>query len=114
MAVASSVVCGHNAIMPCTLGCLALLFPRVVLVLIWFFGNNYLQSVYQTLLWPLVGFLFMPLTTLAYAWAWHLGGGSVRDVGYIIIAVAAIIDLASLGGGASHKEVQKYYIVQKR
>ena len=54
--------------MPCLAGCLALVLPRVTLVLVWLF-TNYLQEAYQTWLWPLLGFFLLPLTTLAYAWA---------------------------------------------
>lgn len=95
--------------MPCLLGCLALAFPRLVLVLVFLFGNNYLQSAYQTTIWPVLGFFFAPLTTLAYAWAWHTGGGSVSGIGLVAVVVAVLIDLGMLGGGASSKKVRKMY-----
>src|SRR4051812_5465720 len=47
--------------MPCLLGCLALSMPRLVLFLVWLF-TGYLDSVYTTKFWLLLGFLFMPLT----------------------------------------------------
>lgn len=59
--------------MPCLVLILALFIPRVTLVLIWLF-SNYLGRAYQTVLWPLLGFFFMPLTTLAYAWAMNANG----------------------------------------
>jgi hypothetical protein len=52
--------------MPCLLLILLLAFPRLALVLLFLF-SNYLQRAYHGLLLPLVGFLFLPLTTLAYA-----------------------------------------------
>lgn len=81
----------------CLVGCTALFMPRVILVLAWLF-TNYL-SAYQTFLWPLLGFFFMPLTTLAYAWAWHQGEGAVSGFGVAVCVVAAMIDLGCFGAG---------------
>jgi hypothetical protein len=96
--------------MPCFVGCLALLFPRIALILVWLLGGNYLGAAYQTTLWPVLGFIFMPLTTLAYAWAWHIGGGSISGLGLVVVVVAVLIDLGTLGGGASHKKVRTIYV----
>lgn len=89
--------------MPCLLGCLALLFPRVVIVLVWLF-SDWLEAAYSSvsILWPIIGFFLMPLTVLAYALAWHMGSGSITPVGIVIIVIAALIDLGTLGGGAHH------------
>ncbi|MFG0331100.1 MAG: hypothetical protein ACF8PN_14510 [Phycisphaerales bacterium] len=86
--------------MPCLLGCLALFTPRIVIVLVVIF-SDYLGDAYQTTIWPLLGFIFMPLTTLAYAWAWHSGGGSVTGIGLVVVVLAVLFDLGLLGGGAS-------------
>jgi hypothetical protein len=84
--------------MPCLFGCLALFFPRVAIILIWLF-SDYLGRAYETLLWPLLGFLFLPLTTLAYAWAVNTNG-TVTGVYLVVVVVAVLIDLGWLGGGA--------------
>lgn len=83
--------------MPCLLVLLALFLPRVVLVLV-FLLSDYLGRAYDTLLWPLLGFFFMPLTTLAYAWAIN-SHGSVDGLYLVIVVLAVLIDLGSLGGG---------------
>ena len=88
--------------MPCLVGCLSLFMPRLALVLVWLFGN-YLGEAYETFLWPLLGFIFMPLTTLAYAWAWHYGNGSVNGLGLVIVVLAVLIDLGLLGTGESSR-----------
>lgn len=88
--------------MPCLLALLALLTPRVVLVLVWLF-SDYLSRAYDGVLWPLLGFFFMPLTTLAYAWAVN-SNGSVTGMYFVAVLVAALIDLGTVGGsGASGK-----------
>ena len=95
---------------PCLLGCLALSTPRLVLVLVWLL-SEYLQAVYRTWLWPLLGFVFLPLTTLAYAFAMHFGGGEWTPIGLGAVVTAVLVDLGLFrtgtrrrgkdGGGAS-------------
>jgi len=84
--------------MPCLLAAFAYFFPRVVLVLVWLFGNGYLGRAYQTVIWPLLGFVFMPLTTLAYAFAIN-SNGSVSGFYAFLMVVAALIDLGTHGAG---------------
>ena len=101
--------------MPCAIGCLAMFFPRLAIILIYLFGNNWLQSAYQSsgILWPVLGFFFMPLTVLAYALAWHMGGGRVDGFGIVLIILAVLIDLGILGGNASHPRVRKVIYVKR-
>ncbi|MHC4470182.1 MAG: hypothetical protein ACYS99_04395 [Planctomycetota bacterium] len=90
--------------MPCLVGCLALVAPRVALVLVWLFGD-YLERVYETAIWPILGFLFMPVTTLAYAWAWHIEPqGYVKGVGLVVVVIAVLMDLGIIGGNARGKK----------
>lgn len=86
--------------MPCLIGCLALLAPRVAIVLVAIF-SQYLHQAYQNILWPVLGFFFAPMTTLAYAWAWHHGNGSIHGLGLVIVVLAVLADLGLLGGGTS-------------
>ncbi len=83
--------------MPCILTIIALAFPRVVLFLV-FLLSNYLGRAYQTVLWPLLGFFFMPLTTLAYAWAIN-SAGSVEGIYLVAVVLAVLIDLGLIGSG---------------
>ena len=83
--------------MPCLLGLGALFFPRVILVLIWIF-SDYL-NIFSSITWPILGLIFLPLTTLAYAWAYHSGDGSITAVGIVAIVIAVLIDLGMLAGG---------------
>jgi hypothetical protein len=93
---------------PCFLGCLALAFPRLALALVWLFGGNYLSRAYGSWLWPLLGFFFLPLTTLAFAFAYNaLGNASgVSPFGWLLTGLALLADLGLLGGG--HKQWRRY------
>ena len=72
--------------MPCLLFLLVLAFPRIVLVAL-FFLSNYLDRAYHGLLIPLLGFIFLPLTTLAYAWMLN-SGRPTEGINLLILLVA--------------------------
>lgn len=93
--------------MPCFVGCLALAMPRFAIVLVVIF-SDYIGRAYQTMLWPLLGFVFMPLTTLAYAWAIN-SRGSVQGVYLVFVVVAVLIDLGLIGGSASRRSQVRDY-----
>lgn len=73
--------------------------PRLVLFLIWLF-STYLQRAYETTIWPVLGFLFLPLTTLAYAWSVNTYG-SVKELGLVVVVLAVLFDLGLIGGGGA-------------
>ena len=85
--------------MPFVIGCLALSAPRFAILLVVFF-SNYIGRAYETTLWPFLGFLFMPLTTLAYAWAGK-SRGPVVGFHLVVVVVAVLIDLGVVGGSAA-------------
>jgi len=87
--------------MPCLVFLVVLAFPRVVLVLMFLF-SNYLERAYHGLIVPLLGFLFLPLTTLSYAWM-HNTHRPMEGINLIVLVVAVIIDLGGLGGGEYHR-----------
>lgn len=83
--------------MPCLIVLLAAFFPRLAIVLIWLF-SDWLDSAYDTAIWPILGFIFMPFTTLAYALAIN-AHGSVQGLYLVIVVIAVLLDLSSVGGG---------------
>jgi hypothetical protein len=87
--------------MPCLIGCLALSAPRVAIAIVVFF-SDYIGRAYETNFWPFLGFLFMPLTTLAYAWAIN-SHGSVEGMHLVVVVVAVLIDLGLVGGSAAKR-----------
>jgi len=72
-------------------------FPRIALVLI-FLMSNYLERAYHGLLIPLLGFIFLPITTIVYAWLMN-NGYSISGVNALILIVAVLLDAGSHGAG---------------
>ena len=87
--------------MPCLLVLLILAFPRLVLVVM-YFTSTYLQRAYHDLIIPLLGFFFLPLTTIVYAWTVN-SHHRTEGIYLVYLVVAVIIDLGGLGGGESHR-----------
>ncbi|MGA3186060.1 MAG: hypothetical protein ABSF22_03035 [Bryobacteraceae bacterium] len=91
--------------MPCLLLLLTLAFPRVVMVVM-FFLSDYLQRAYSAavgktnaLIAIIIGFIFLPLTTIVYAWIVN-SHQTVQGVYLVAIIVSVLIDLGLLGHGA--------------
>jgi hypothetical protein len=87
--------------MPCLLVVLIVVFPRIMLVLM-FLLSNYLQRAYHGLILPLLGFVFLPLTTLVYAWMVNTRQ-PLQGINLLILLVAIVVDLGGLGGGEYHR-----------
>jgi hypothetical protein len=84
--------------MGCLLGLFAGIFPRIALVAVWVFTND-VDRAYDTFVIPLLGLIFLPLTTLVYALLWSPIGG-VEDFEWVWVGLAFLVDLAGVGGGA--------------
>lgn len=87
--------------MPCLLLLLILAFPRVILVLLFLMGN-YLERAYHGLLIPVLGFLFLPITTLTYAWMVN-SHRPLEGANLLVLIIAVVIDAGGLGGGEWHR-----------
>ena len=88
--------------MPCFVGCIAVAFPRVACFLVWFFGGSYFTRAFGSWLWPFLGFLFLPLTTLAFAFGMNTLGapGEMEPMGWLLVLIALASDLGLWRGGA--------------
>jgi hypothetical protein len=84
--------------MGCLLAIFAGFFPRIALVCLWVFTND-VDRAYDSFIVPLLGLIFLPLTTLVYALAWSPGGG-VEGIEWLWVALALVLDLSAYGGGA--------------
>jgi len=71
-------------------------------LLLLFFLTNYLERAYHGVILPLVGFIFLPLTTLAYAWMVNTHQPTA-GINLVILVIAVIIDVGGLGGGEYHR-----------
>ncbi|MEO6710883.1 MAG: hypothetical protein ABIP42_14990 [Planctomycetota bacterium] len=89
--------------MPLILGCFALAMPRVMLILVWIF-STLLQDNYHSKLWPILGLIFAPLTTLAMAYARQQSGGTPSGIWLALVIVAVLLDLGLLRSSRKKKK----------
>jgi len=87
--------------MPCCLIIAVLAFPRLALVCMFLF-SHYLQRAYHGLILPILGFIFLPLTTITYAWLINTHR-PIEGLNLLILIAAVLIDAGGIGGGAFQK-----------
>lgn len=74
--------------MPCLVTIAGFFFPRVVMVVLLVFTTWFSRG-FATWYWPLLGFLFMPYTTLAYLVSMIYNGNQLSG-GYIVLVVIGV------------------------
>lgn len=79
--------------MPCLLVLFALITPRLVVALLWFF-SRWFTGMFPSLLWPVLGFIFLPTTLLWYSAVQHWWGGHWSLWPVVGIVIALMIDLS--------------------
>lgn len=87
--------------MPCLVASIAFFFPRLAMILLVIF-SDYIGRAYDTLLWPILGFIFAPYTALAYAFTINQHG-AVEGWYIGLIVLGAFMDLSATGGGSAAK-----------
>ena len=89
--------------MPCLLVVLALATPRLVIAVLWFF-TNWFRGMFDTALWPILGFVFLPTTLLWFSAVqrWFDGQWTLWPIVGLVIAL--MIDVSPAGGKRRQKK----------
>ncbi|MBZ5609514.1 MAG: hypothetical protein LAP38_14730 [Acidobacteriia bacterium] len=83
--------------MACLTLILVLLFPRLALALLFWFTTYLSRAFHGDLLTLILGFVFLPLTTLLYAWM--VNNHVPREgLNLLFLLIAALLDLGLVGG----------------
>jgi hypothetical protein len=77
--------------------------PRFALALWWIFGDK-VDRAFDTWVWPLLGLIFAPWTTLAYVLMWSPGG--VRGWEWLVVALGILADIATYTSRSASQRVQ--------
>ncbi|HEY7199666.1 MAG TPA: hypothetical protein VIC57_05620 [Candidatus Dormibacteraeota bacterium] len=70
--------------------------PRAAILVWWLLQPLRWQAAFDTYIWPVLGFLLLPWTTLAYV---VVAPGGVFGAEWLLIVLAFLVDLASYAGG---------------
>jgi hypothetical protein len=85
--------------MPCVAVLLAIISPRLALVVVAIF-SDILSRAFDSWLLPLIGFFILPWATLAYGVMWDIGTHKVSGFEWFVVGLAFLVDLGSYGGTA--------------
>ena len=75
---------------------LLLLGPRAILLIWWIVNPVMWAAAFSTFIWPLLGFLFLPWTTLMYVLVYPAG---INGFDYVWLGFGIAFDLFSWAGG---------------
>jgi hypothetical protein len=76
----------------CLFAILAGLFPRVAFAIYWIARPNAVSAVFGDMfLWPLLGLIFLPFTTLIYTILWLPNGLTGFD--WVWVGIAFVLDI---------------------
>jgi len=81
----------------CLVWILAAVWPRVTLAVIWLFANDIPRAAFKGQVWPVVGFIFLPATTLAYEICKARLGGIDSPLCLTLLGLAFLHDLGHFG-----------------
>jgi hypothetical protein len=82
--------------MPCLLTLIALITPRLVIVVLWLFTGWF--AVVPGGIWILLGFIFLPTTLLWYSAVKHWFGGEWSFIPLAGIVISLAIDVSPASG----------------
>jgi hypothetical protein len=79
--------------MPVILAIGALLAPRIAIVLLWLL-TDWFDGLFTALLWPILGFIFLPTSLLWYTVVQHWFGGVWSTWPIVGLIIALLIDVS--------------------
>lgn len=82
------------------MGCLLALLARVGLLIVWLQTSLVTRAFHDNWLVPLLGIIFLPISTLAYAVVFAIAGG-VTGWAWFWVVLGLLFDLGTHGSGAS-------------
>jgi hypothetical protein len=91
--------------MCCFVSAILFVGPRLGILVWWIANPVYINRVFQTWIWPLLGFIFLPWSTLAYL---AIAPGGVIGFDWIIFGLGVFADMASYFGGYYNRKSVPY------
>ena len=85
--------------MPCLFALFAAFAPRVALFFESLLRPSLVTRAFDSFIVPLLGFIFLPFTTLIYVLVWTPGVG-VTGWGWLWVVLGVLLDVGSYGGSA--------------
>jgi hypothetical protein len=78
----------------CVFALFAACFPRLALLFVWLFTNRVTIAFHNTIIWPLLGIIFLPFTTLMYVLVYNPVYG-LYGWGWFWVILGFLLDLGA-------------------
>lgn len=88
--------------MGCLFALMAAAFPRIMLGLYWIARPERMDAIFTSVVWPVLGIVFLPFTTLMYVLLYTPGRG-VTGGDWAWISLAALIDVMHWAASANQR-----------
>jgi hypothetical protein len=88
--------------MPCLLAMMAAFFPRLALLVVWLARPTLVSAAFNTFIIPLLGFIFLPFTTLFYVLLYRPGVG-LYPIDWLWLGLAFLLDLSHWFGAYTQR-----------
>jgi hypothetical protein len=88
--------------MGCLFAVMAGVFPRLGLFIFWVARPERFDAAFSTVVWPVLGIIFLPFATLMYA-ILYLPGRGVTSWDWWWVGFAALFDLAHLAASSGQR-----------
>ena len=94
--------------MCCVVAALFALGPRAAILFWWLIEPVRWGAAFETFIWPFLGFIFLPWTTLMYIIAWSpvVGINGFWDV--LLIVIGVLLDIASYAAKPAYDRRRAY------
>ena len=89
----------------CLVALVALVSPRFAIFLLWLFDRDRMSAAFDSFWVPLLGFFFLPWTTLAWAVCYAPVRG-VTGFGWFVVVFAFVVDVMTWAGGHRARKAQ--------
>jgi len=83
--------------MGCVLVVIGLAVPRVLMFFIWLLTDWFARG-FETRVWPILGFIFLPYTTLAYLAAMLNNNHALSGLWLVLFVLAILFDVGNWTG----------------
>src|SRR4029453_4696566 len=99
--------------MACLLAFLGGAFPRLPLVIFWLARPDRMDAIFTSFVWPVLGIIFLPFTTLIYILLYDLPFTGVSHVGvtgwdWLWIGLAVFLDLSHWAASANQRNQRSF------
>jgi hypothetical protein len=83
----------------CIFAVAASFFPRLALLFLWIF-TDYVTRTFDSFVWPLLGLIFLPFTTIMVCLVYSPVTGGIDGVDWLWVFLGLLLDMLSYGSGS--------------